>query len=52
MSALRTYPWILEEVERLIEQREGQTPRYELVGGELLVSPLSVARHRGQATAR
>ena len=46
MPALRTYPWTLEEVERLIEEREGYTPRYELVDGELLVSPSPSRRHQ------
>lgn len=31
--------WTLEEVERLVEERPGYTPRYELVDGELLVTP-------------
>ena len=30
--------WTLEEVERLIEERPGYKPRYELVDGELLVT--------------
>lgn len=46
MPSLRTYPWTLEEVERLIEEREGFTPRYELVDGELLVSPSPSRRHQ------
>ena len=46
MPALRNYPWTLEEVERLIEEREGYTPRYELVDGELLVSPGPSGRHQ------
>ena len=46
MPALRTYPWTLEEVERLVEEREGYTPRYELVDGELLVSPSPSRRHQ------
>lgn len=39
MPAVRHRIWTLEEVERLIDEREGYTPRYELVGGELLVTP-------------
>jgi Uma2 family endonuclease len=46
MPALRTDPWTLEEVERLVEEREGYTPRYELVDGELLVSPSPSVRHQ------
>ena len=39
MPALRQHRWTLEEVERLVDEREGYTPRYELVDGELLVTP-------------
>ena len=41
MPAVPAHRWTVEEVERLIEEREGCTPRYELVDGELLVSPLA-----------
>ena len=46
MPALRTRPWTIEEVEELIERREGYTPRYELVDGELLVTPGPSNRHQ------
>ena len=46
MPALRTRPWTIEEVEELIGQREGYTPRYELVDGELLVTPGPSNRHQ------
>lgn len=46
MPALRNRPWTLEEVEELIERREGYTPRYELVDGELLVTPAPSNRHQ------
>jgi Uma2 family endonuclease len=39
MPALHARTWTLEEVERLIAERPGYTPRYELVDGELLVTP-------------
>jgi Uma2 family endonuclease len=46
MPALRSHPWTIEEVERLIDEREGRTPRYELADGELLVSPSPTRRHQ------
>ena len=37
MPALRPRRWtIIDQVEQLIDQREGMSPRYELVDGELL----------------
>jgi Uma2 family endonuclease len=38
--------WTRAEVDRLIDEREGNTPRYELVGGELLVTPGPSWRHQ------
>ena len=46
MPALPTHPWTIEEVEHLIDEREGYAPRYELVDGELLVSPSPSRRHQ------
>ena len=39
MPALHEHLWTLAEVERLVEERPGYTPRYELIDGELLVTP-------------
>jgi hypothetical protein len=47
MPALRSHPWTIEEVERLIDEREGRTPRYELADAELLVSPSPTLHGRG-----
>jgi Uma2 family endonuclease len=46
MPALQHPFWTTEEVDRLVEQREGYTPRYELVDGELLVTPAPNGRHQ------
>ena len=39
MSAVSPRRWTRAEVDRLIDERPGYAPRYELVGGELLVTP-------------
>ena len=46
MPAFRPGRWTLAEVRRLIETRQGFTPRYELVDGELLVTPSPTGRHQ------
>jgi Uma2 family endonuclease len=46
MPAIRKQRWTIEEVERLIDEREGYTPRYELVDGELLVTAAPSGRHQ------
>jgi Uma2 family endonuclease len=38
--------WTREEVDRLIDRRTGMSPRYELVDGELLVTPAATHRHQ------
>jgi Uma2 family endonuclease len=46
MPAAHRRVWSIEEVERLVDERPGLTPRYELVDGELLVTPAPSARHQ------
>lgn len=46
MPAVRRNRWTREEVALLVGQREGYSPRYELVDGELLVTPAPGGRHQ------
>jgi Uma2 family endonuclease len=46
MPASAPHRWTEEEVDRIIEERDGYTPRYELVDGELLVTPAPNVRHQ------
>lgn len=46
MPALRQHRWTAEEVRRLIDERPELSPRYELVDGELLVTPSPGTRHQ------
>ena len=46
MPALHSHRWTIDEVDRLAEGRLESSPRYELVEGELLVTPAPSARHQ------
>jgi Uma2 family endonuclease len=46
MPVVRPRRWTTEEVRLLIDERDGLSPRYELVDGELLVTPAPTHRHQ------
>jgi len=46
MPIVRPRRWTTDEVRRLIDDRPGMSPRYELVDGELLVTPAPSHRHQ------
>ncbi len=46
MPALQPSHWSVDDFDRLVDEREGYSPRYELVDGELLVTPGPNNKHQ------
>jgi Uma2 family endonuclease len=46
MPSLRQRVWTIDQVERLMDERPGYAPRYELIDGELLVTPAPNRLHQ------
>jgi len=46
MPSVRPHRWTVRDVARLVNERPGYTPRYELVNGKLLVTSAPSSRHQ------